>query len=436
MSEIENSGFDNSGENFLDAGNSSAAELLPIQSNGSEVYKIRIKDRWLLLKRIAEKYRNNPLYIAALKKEFNIGFSLDHPNIVKYLNKGSDKDGLYLLAEYIDGVTLRSLIEKNAHGISDKKLIEKIVRQLLDALDYLHSNNILHLDLKPENILITFKGNNVKLIDFGMSVSDSHISIASGTRKYCSPEQLCDPESADASNDFFSLGLITLEMFTGSTELSGVGKLPLKYRKIVRKCLEAIRRKRFKSSNDIYQILDDRKTKKKIGVVASLALVAAIGVFAILILINRNHIEKERTNNLPLIMADYPSSTKKEQVEFNSNAIYSEKIRADKTSDLMQKLSAPVPVEDSIIMCRLGSKLFSEFLKRVEAYDKDPGLRSRKLVLIEIKEKCIEDFQDSSAAAASHYGVNSVMYLKLLELYSRCENKSDKKIDDYIYNKK
>lgn len=437
MPEIENSGFDNSVENFLDAGNFSAAELLPIQSNGSEVYRIRIKDRWLLLKRISPEFRNNPLYIAALEKEFNIGFSLDHPNIVKYLNKGSDNDGMYILAEYIDGITLRSLIEKNAHGISDKKLIEKIVQQLLDALDYLHSNNILHLDLKPENILITFKGSNVKLIDFGMSVSDSYISISSGTRKYCSPEQLSDPENADTGYDFFSLGLIILEMFTGSTELSGVGKLPHRHRKIIRKCLESDRKKRFQSAHDILKELAERKTDKAIIAFAGIVLIATIAIFISFFIASKNQSRNDKTNTALSINADNSSPVKKEHVELDSNAAHFQRNNGtSESSELTKILSSPLPIDDSIKMCKLGNNLFSEFLKRVEIYDRNPGPGSRKLELIKIKGQCIEDLQDSSKVAISHYRGNNILYLKLLEVYSKYENKSEEKIDEYIYNKK
>lgn len=434
MPEIENSGFDNSGENFLNAGNFSAAELLPIQSNGSVVYKIRIKDRWLLLKRISPEFRNNPLYIAALEKEFNLGFSLDHPNIVKYLNKGSDKDGSYILAEYIDGITLRSLIQKNANGIGDKKLIEKIVQQLIEALDYLHSNNILHLDLKPENILITYKGNNVKLIDFGMSVSDSYISISSGTRKYCSPEQLSNPECATSGNDFFSLGLVILEMFTGSTDLSGVGKVPRRYRRIVRKCLDSKKENRFQSAQDILRKLNERKTKMTIFSVVSLALVATIAVLILFFITNRNHIRNEKTINTPLINANNPSLVKNEQTELNSNVIYLDSnYKTDKSSELMKVVSTPLPVDDSIRMCRLGINLFSEFLKRVEAYDKNPGLRSRKLVLIEIKGECIEDFNDSVTIALSRYSIGSKLHSRLLDLFTKHELQSEDMIDHYVY---
>ena len=431
---IENSGFENTEENFLDSENFSNAELLPFQSNGSNVYKIRIKDRWLLLKRISPEFRNNPLYIAALEKEFNLGFSLDHPNIVKYLNKGIDKDGSYILAEYIDGITLRSIIEKNVNGISDKRLIEKIVRQLLNALDYLHSNNILHLDLKPENILITFKGNNVKLIDFGMSVSDSYISISSGTRKYCSPEQLSDPENADAGYDFFSLGLVILEMFTSRTNSVDVKKLPQPYKTIVEKCLNPDLKSRIHSADEILKILEIKKAKRFLVVSAfTLFLLTIITslYFALSVQNRENQSEKgivfkpEKISFLPV------KSTN------NFARMLSEsKRRLDLLADSVNKeLLSSLPLSDSIKMAGLGTGMYSVFLDRAAAYDRNPSKRNRKLELLDIQSTVETEFEDSFNIITAKYNKESVLYFRLVNIYSECSKQSEEKIRNYIFGK-
>ncbi|MFA6924420.1 MAG: protein kinase [Bacteroidales bacterium] len=258
----ESSDFENIETNAVVPGNASIKELLPYQSNNSSVYKIRINDKWLLLKRILPEYREHPAYINALEKEFNLGFNLDHPHIVKYLNKGNDSEGLYLLSEYIDGVSLRNIIQKNPQGIEDFKLIRKIILQLLDALDYMHKQQIFHLDLKPENIVITHKGSNVKIIDLGLSCSDSYISVSSGTKKYCSPEQLNNHRNADARSDFYSLGLVFLELITGSTKLSGLKKIPSRYKKIITKCIEPLQENRYNSAEEIISILVNGNRKK------------------------------------------------------------------------------------------------------------------------------------------------------------------------------
>ena len=76
--------------------------------------------------------------------------------------------------------------------ISDKKLSRKIVSQLCDVLEYIHSKQVIHKDLKPENILITHNGQNVKLIDFGLSDSDDYapLKFHAGTQAYAAPELL------------------------------------------------------------------------------------------------------------------------------------------------------------------------------------------------------------------------------------------------------
>jgi serine/threonine protein kinase len=174
--------FETGNENTLIPINSNYIELLPFKSSVNLVYKIKINNKWLLLKRIVPEFREHPFYISCFEKEFDIGFNLDHPNIVKYLNKGKDSEGTYLLAEYIDGITLRDFILKNPDGLKDEKWVLKIVKQLLDALDYLHKRQLFHLDLKPENLMITHKGDDLKIIDFGLSSSDSYSNFASGTK--------------------------------------------------------------------------------------------------------------------------------------------------------------------------------------------------------------------------------------------------------------
>ena len=201
---------------IINPSNAIATELLPFQTSNSLVYKTCINNRWLLLKRIKPEFSTHPIYINALRKEFDIGFKVDHPHIVKYLNSGTDEKGLYLIAEFIDGTNLREVINGNPTGIRDEKYIEKNSLQILDALTYLHKHQLFHLDLKPENILITAKGNNVKLIDFGLSNDDSYKPISSGTKKYSSPEQVENPTIADARSDLYSFGIILHELCNGN----------------------------------------------------------------------------------------------------------------------------------------------------------------------------------------------------------------------------
>jgi serine/threonine protein kinase len=206
----ESSSFDNI-QNFSPLINS-FSDIVPVNKNGatSDCYKVRIHAKWHFLKRPKKAFSTNPLYVAAFEKEFDLGFTLDHPNIVRYLSKGTDKDGIYILTEYIDGQTLRDFRLKNPDFFKKEKNIRKLLLQLLSALDYLHNRQIVHLDLKPDNILITNNGNNIKLIDLGLSYSDCYNEITGGTQSFGSPEQFLTPQLIDYRSDLYAFGKIVL----------------------------------------------------------------------------------------------------------------------------------------------------------------------------------------------------------------------------------
>ena len=233
----ESSSFDNN-QNFSPLINA-FSDIVPINRNGatSDCFKVRIHAKWHFLKRPKKAFSTNPLYFAAFEKEFDLGFTLEHPNIVRYLSKGTDKDGIYILTEYIDGTTLNDFIEKNPVFFNNKLNIKKILLQLLSSLEYLHARQIVHLDIKPENILITTNGNNLKLIDLGLSYSDCYTEITGGTQSFGSPEQFSRSQLIDYRSDLYAFGKIVLYLFTGDTSISSSRRLSARYKKLVRKCL-------------------------------------------------------------------------------------------------------------------------------------------------------------------------------------------------------
>lgn len=114
---------------------------------------------------------------------------LDHPNIVRVSSKEVNEEfGPCIVMEYIDGVTLDQFLDTKP----SRQARRKVVDQLVDALAYIHGKQIVHRDLKPSNILITRNGNNVKIIDFGLSDADDYAILkqTAGTLKYMAPEQI------------------------------------------------------------------------------------------------------------------------------------------------------------------------------------------------------------------------------------------------------
>ena len=256
------------------------SDIVPFEKTGatSDCFKVRIYGKWHFLKRPKKEFKNHPLYIAAFEKEFDLGFTLDHPNIVRYLNKGNDSEGIYILTEYVDGLTLTDFREKYPHYFQKEVNIRKILSQLVSALAYLHSHQIVHLDIKPENILITNNGNSVKLIDLGLSYSDCYTEITGGTHTFGSPEQFGHSEQIDERSDMYAVGKVILYLFTGQVDIHSVRKLPSSLRELAKRCLQEDIQLRTITAIEFLSVLSRKRANYTLAVVVVLFIALVIGI--------------------------------------------------------------------------------------------------------------------------------------------------------------
>ena len=232
MEEIRNSGF------FGPEGTVIEDETAPLEEIGRRdgpfiLYKSSRHRRIVAIKCVRPEFRDNPLYWDMLRKEYEIGHSLNHPNIREYYSLDNDPElGICLEMEWVDGDSLDQLLPECRRNA---ELRDKIARQILDAVRFMHLKQVIHRDLKPGNILVTRNGQNVKLIDFSLSDSDSHLVLKgnAGTARYASPEQKeCGP--ADFRSDIFSIGVILSEMSDSR-----------RYRNVSRKCMRPDKDRRY-----------------------------------------------------------------------------------------------------------------------------------------------------------------------------------------------
>lgn len=229
----------------------------------SELYRYNKDGKFRVLKALKPKYRGDFLYERLLRKEYEIGYELDHINICKIFSwLYTEELGNCIEMEYIDGVTLQEEIEG---GTLDKGDVRKIILEICDALTYIHHKQIIHRDLKPQNIIITHNGKNVKLIDFGLSDTDWHSILKGkgGTIEYAAPE-LIEEGEVDCRCDIWSLGVI-------------INHLGERYRKIARKCMNKEKQKRFSSAEEVKKSILQSDTRKYWWIIpAGIAAIAAI----------------------------------------------------------------------------------------------------------------------------------------------------------------
>lgn len=172
--------------------------------------------QFVAIKMLHPQYSNNPLLRERFRNEAIMLSSLNHPNIVKFLNFVENEQGIFLIMEYVDGMTLEDFISKKS-GLIVEDRAYPMFRQILDAFNYAHKHNIVHRDIKPSNILINREG-NLKILDFGiaqiLSEADKSGIKGGGTPSYMSPEQIHDLP-LDARSDIYSLGVVFYQMLTG-----------------------------------------------------------------------------------------------------------------------------------------------------------------------------------------------------------------------------
>ncbi len=154
------------------------------------------------------------------RREAQFMAKLNHEHIVRLIRYEEIGTRLFLVQEYIEGITLEEYITKERGPIPEDEAKE-LFCQLLDAFAYAHDNKVIHRDIKPSNILIT-KGNQVKVVDFGIAriaggssgALRTKTGVRMGTPAYMSPEQVSGRE-VDDSTDIYSLGVLLYQMLTG-----------------------------------------------------------------------------------------------------------------------------------------------------------------------------------------------------------------------------
>ncbi len=246
----------------------------------SDVYKAKDHKlgRYVAIKVLKSEFSEDMTFVTKFRTEAQSAAGLEHPNIVNIYDVGSENGLYYIVMEYVEGITLKTYIEKK--GQLNYKETLSIAIQVGRGIQAAHAKNIIHRDIKPQNIIISTDG-KVKVTDFGIARAVSEHTIHSdvmGSVHYASPEQARNGYVSNKS-DIYSLGIVMYEMVTGRVPFDGdttvavaiqhlqdemiapsayAKDLPISLEKIILKCTQKSPDRRYDSMESL--LIDLRKS--------------------------------------------------------------------------------------------------------------------------------------------------------------------------------
>lgn len=244
------------------------------------IYKAQdlMLERPVVLKVLKKELSVEQAFQNRFRQEARSSAKLVHPNIVTTFDFGFDKDRLFIVFEFVDGVELKEIITSKWH-ISVEDAIHYLM-QACRGLSYAHQQGLIHCDIKPQNMLVT-NDHVLKITDFGISraldtvTRDEHNDIVWGSPYYISPEQSTG-QAPSPQSDLYSIGIVAYELFTRQlpftadepvdlirmhrTELPKNPieinpKIPDHINRIIMKCLEKEPVNRFHSASELEEAL-------------------------------------------------------------------------------------------------------------------------------------------------------------------------------------
>ncbi len=161
-------------------------------------------------------------------REIEVSSSLQHPNIVSYIEHGSHNGIVYLVTEYVTGMDASKLAKQRGGKLNYKEVV-RIIEQTLAALDFAHNKGFVHRDIKEQNILVdgSYPNYLAKLTDFGLSKSYRQTGMSgvtmvgdvAGTIAYMPPEQVRDFKEVRPPSDIYAVGMTAYSLLTGAHPL-------------------------------------------------------------------------------------------------------------------------------------------------------------------------------------------------------------------------
>ena len=260
-------------------------EMLGELGRGGMGIVCKVRDREtgevLAIKILKPEIAANPQILDRFKNELLLAHKITDRHVARLYEFHRAGDAVYLSMEFVDGESLRSLLERE--GRLELGRAMEFARQIAGGLAEAHRQSIVHRDLKPENIMIG-PGGELKVMDFGISRSYAEDATVTGsvvgTPAYMAPEQ-AEGKTLDHRTDIYAFGLVLYEMFTGEATFHGdtavtialkqirerprkpttlTPSLPKRVESAILKCLEKDPAARFQSVDDAFRALEGKAT--------------------------------------------------------------------------------------------------------------------------------------------------------------------------------
>ncbi len=190
----------------------------------ADVYRAedQVLGRTVALKILHKQFASDEGFLERFRREARAAAKLTHPNIVSIYDVGEEGGVHFIVMEYVHGMTLKKLIQKDA-PLSTEKVVH-IAMQIAKAMEFAHDHEIIHRDIKPQNVIITDDG-EIKVTDFGIARAGATSTMTRtgavmGTAHYISPEQ-AQGSIVGPTTDIYSLGVVMYEMATGELPFRG-----------------------------------------------------------------------------------------------------------------------------------------------------------------------------------------------------------------------
>ncbi len=297
----------------------------------SDVYKAKdhILGRFVAIKVLKPEFSEDRNFVTKFRTEAQSAAGLEHPNIVNIYDVGSEEGLHYIVMEYVEGITLKTYIEKKGQ-LTFKESVS-IAIQVSRGIEAAHNKNIIHRDIKPQNIIISTEG-KVKVTDFGIARAATSNTISSdvmGSVHYASPEQARNG-FVDNRSDIYSMGILMYEMVTGRVPFDGdttvaiaiqhlqeemtspkvyAPNLPVSLEKIILKCAQKNPDRRYQN---IGELLSDLR-KCLISPDEDFVVIAPVTDSAKTKVISAEEVQQIKSSAAPVIKKEVERAPKQEE---------------------------------------------------------------------------------------------------------------------------